>query len=427
MVSWWPGDDDANDIVGSNNGTLQGGATFAPGEVREAFSFNGADAYVDIPHNDNLNPTGPFSVDAWVNANPNQSFPQVLIVDKSHGFTDSTGWLLQTNADGTACFEYGLGGGGNTNFVGACTQTSILDAQWYHLAGVWTGTEVQIYKNGVLQNTTSSSALPANNNRDVHMGMAWGGGTPTRFFRGLIDEVEYFNRALSQSEIQAIFNAGSAGKCKTTTELETSEFSQCANISGASPTPTATPTFTPTATPTPTHSPTATPTATHTPTATPTATVTATATVTPTATPTPTALGCVLGQGFWKNHPAQWPVTQLQLGKVTYNQQQLLSILNQPVRGNGLISLAYQEIAAKLNIANGAGASCVQQTLTTADALIGGLVIPPVGNGFLPPTPLERPLDQYNEGRSCIPSCETPPQPTPVVSPRPRPTPAPRS
>jgi hypothetical protein len=120
-------------------------------------------------------------------------------------------------------------------------------------------------------------------------------------------------------------------------------------------------------------------------------------------------------------------MTQLQLGNVTYNQQQLLSILNQPVRGNGLISLAYQEIAAKLNIANGAGAACIEQTLTAADALIGDLVIPPVGNGFLRPTALERPLDQYNEGRLCIPSCEASPQPTPVVSPRPRPTPAPRS
>jgi len=220
----------------------------------------------------------------------------------------------------------------------------------------------------------------------------------------------------------------------------TSEFSACQVVVQATPTPTATattsPIFTPTATPTPTHTPTATPTASHTPTATPTAThtptvtptatATTTPTVTPTATPTPTAVGCVLGHGYWKNHPAQWPVTQLQLGNVTYNQQQLLSILNEPVRGNGLISLAYQEIAAKLNIATGAGASCIQQTLTAADALIGNLVIPPVGNGFLPPTGLERTLDQYNQGRLCVPTCELPPQPTPVVTPRPRPTPVSR-
>ena len=133
----------------------------------------------------------------------------------------------------------------------------------------------------------------------------------------------------------------------------------------------------------------------------------------------------MLGHGYWKNHPAQWPVTQLQLGNVTYNQQQLLSILSQPVRGNGLVSLAHQEIAAKLNIANGADDSCIAQTLAEADALIGNLVIPPVGTGFLPPTGYERSLSLYNEGSLCAPACESPPQPTPSSFPAPRPRPTP--
>jgi len=33
LVSWWPGDGNANDIVGQNNGTLRGAATFIAGEV----------------------------------------------------------------------------------------------------------------------------------------------------------------------------------------------------------------------------------------------------------------------------------------------------------------------------------------------------------------------------------------------------------
>jgi hypothetical protein len=122
-------------------------------------------------------------------------------------------------------------------------------------------------------------------------------------------------------------------------------------------------------------------------------------------------------------------VTELQLGDVTYNQQQLLSILNQPVRGNGLVLLAHQEIAAKLNIANGADGSCIQQTLADADALIGDLVIPPVGNGFLSPrdvSALADTLDQYNEGLLCAPSCEGTPPPMPTLTPRSRPTAGPR-
>jgi len=116
----------------------------------------------------------------------------------------------------------------------------------------------------------------------------------------------------------------------------------------------------------------------------------------------------------------------LQLGNRSYNQQELQSILEQPVRGNGLVSLAHQEIAAKLNIANGAHGSCIAQTLAEADALIGNLVIPPVGSGFLQPSSYGRTLTSYNQGSLCAPSCELPPQPTPVATPRPRPTLPPR-
>ena len=125
-----------------------------------------------------------------------------------------------------------------------------------------------------------------------------------------------------------------------------------------------------------------------------------TPTVTPT--PTPTTSGCVLGAGYWKNHE-QWPLNQLQLGNRTYNRQELQSILRQPGRANGLVFLARQEIAAKLNIANGADGSCVEQTLTAADAAIGNLVIPPVGNGYLRFTRYVRTLGLYNNGDLCAP------------------------
>jgi N-acetylneuraminic acid mutarotase len=149
-----------------------------------------------------------------------------------------------------------------------------------------------------------------------------------------------------------------------------------------------------------------------------------------TPTPTPTPGGCVYGQGYWKNHPDQWPVAQLQLGNVTYDQQQLLDILHQPVRGNGLVLLAHQLIAAKLNIDNGADGSCIQQIIADADALIGDLVVPPVGTGYLAPrdvSALADTLDQYNEGGLCAPHCEQN-EPTPTATPaaRSRPLPAAR-
>ena len=125
---------------------------------------------------------------------------------------------------------------------------------------------------------------------------------------------------------------------------------------------------------------------------------TATASITVTC---PGGGGCTLTQGFWKNHPESWPVSSLTLGSVTYTEAQLLAILHEPVAGNGLISLAHQLIAAKLNIASGADPTDIQADVTAADALIDGLVVPPVGSGFLLPSDtssLVSALTDFNEG-----------------------------
>jgi hypothetical protein len=99
------------------------------------------------------------------------------------------------------------------------------------------------------------------------------------------------------------------------------------------------------------------------------------------------------------------------------------------VRGNGLLILAHQLIAAKLNIAAGADPSCIQDAIAEADALIGDLVIPPVGDGYLPPRDvgaLAGILGQFNEGNMCAPACEGCPRPTETPTPRGRPQAAPR-
>jgi len=121
---------------------------------------------------------------------------------------------------------------------------------------------------------------------------------------------------------------------------------------------------------------------------------------------TPPCSGCTYTQGWYKNHEG-WPTLPtggLVLGNLnnTYTKAQLDSILDTPVRGNGLISLAHQLITAKLNILRGAcSTTAVTNAITAADALIGGLRIPPVGSGYIDPaltSALTEILDQYNNG-----------------------------
>lgn len=119
--------------------------------------------------------------------------------------------------------------------------------------------------------------------------------------------------------------------------------------------------------------------------------------------------GCTFTQGYWKTHGPiptgnnvnEWPVTSLTLGSVSYTDLQLQSIFDTPASGNGLISLAHQLIAAKLNVASGADDSAIAGAIASADALIGSLVVPPVGAGSLPnsaTSALTGALTLYNQG-----------------------------
>jgi hypothetical protein len=131
--------------------------------------------------------------------------------------------------------------------------------------------------------------------------------------------------------------------------------------------------------------------------------------------------GCTFTQGYWKTHgpiPSGnnenvWPQSVkdngLTLGTVNYTASQLQAIFDKPAAGNGLIALAHQLIAAKLNIANGADPTDAAACIASADALIGGLVIPPVGTGSLNPEATESLIEcltNYNEGASGPGHCE---------------------
>ena len=121
---------------------------------------------------------------------------------------------------------------------------------------------------------------------------------------------------------------------------------------------------------------------------------------------------CTFTQGYWKNHPEAWPVSSLKLGNVTYTAAELLSILDQPAQGNGLLILAHQLIAAKLNIAYGADPTAAAAAIATADGLIGNLVVPPVGGGYLAPNAVNstaKTLDDYNNGEIGPGHCATVP------------------
>jgi len=210
MVSWWPFDGDATDIQDGNSGTLEGvGGTFVAAKVNSGFQSGGQASLVTVPDAPNLDVTQ-FTIDAWVRIdaiNP-ASMPIVWKGDQSGTnlsspyqiFVLPTGVLWTAISDGTTL-----------NFVS--TGSALPVGTFTHIAVTADGSDIKIYIDGQFVTSTPQSVTPFANSIPLQIG-SLSNAIPANYLNGVIDELEIFNTALSASDIQSIFDAGSAGKCQ---------------------------------------------------------------------------------------------------------------------------------------------------------------------------------------------------------------------
>lgn len=125
-----------------------------------------------------------------------------------------------------------------------------------------------------------------------------------------------------------------------------------------------------------------------------------TATPEPTATDLPEGPNCSYTQGFWKNHPEDWPVDSLTIGGVVYTQDEAIDIFETPTRGDATYILIHQLMAATLNVLNGADDAAIAAELVDAN---DWLAANPLGSRPRNPERsvgigLSQTLDDYNNG-----------------------------
>ena len=216
LVNWWTGNGTADDIQGNNDGALHNGATFGSGMVGQAFSFDGIDDYVQIAQRtfDGLEEV---TVDAWVKFDvldaPNSDAQ--TIISALHSGVAHYWTLLKTDAS-TLDLSF-LSAQGNCNFTFVSQAFPFQVGRFYHIAATQADGLVTLYIDGneiLSQVTNCTGGVRANTGTTLIGGQdPIVGSSIARPLDGMIDELEIFNRALSTFEIQALFNAGSAGKC----------------------------------------------------------------------------------------------------------------------------------------------------------------------------------------------------------------------
>ncbi len=230
LVSWWPGDGDANDIQNGNHGGLLNGATIsASGQVGQAFGFADIDDVVVVPDATNLRfGTTDFSIDAWGRLNNTGFSNDVYVAEKLEDNDDFQGYFLRWL--GTR-LQFGAGDchadpcatPTRVSFDRFIEATITRDTEWHHYAAVRRGTSLELYYDGQL---VASASFDSAEQTDSPSAFSIGNGfvgarrLPDNGWPGLIDEVEVFNRALSAAEIAAIHGAGNAGKCKLKVDID---------------------------------------------------------------------------------------------------------------------------------------------------------------------------------------------------------------
>ena len=161
---------------------------------------------VSIPSSSSLDLTKAMTLEAWVKPTTVTSMWRTVVLKERSGNL-SYGLYAGNGSGKPSGHVY------TTSDRGLAAPQAIATNTWVHLASTWDGTTARLYVNG---NEVAKEALapPAKSSSGA---LRLGGNTVwAEWFKGLIDEVRVYNRALSASDVKADMNVGA-----TTASLRT--------------------------------------------------------------------------------------------------------------------------------------------------------------------------------------------------------------
>ncbi len=204
LIAYYPFNGNANDESGNgNNGTINGATltTDRFGSDNRAYSFNGSSDYISLFDNNGLQfGTDDVTVCAWIKTSQ-VTGGRILCRGECNG---SAGWQL-TFDNSTNSMLVGLQhGGGATYFRGNKT---INDNSWHFLCWYRKNNNIQMFIDGQPNGTSGLFTTSLTNlNSNLKIGI---GDSPCNYpFKGSIDDIRIFNRAISESEIEQLYHEG---------------------------------------------------------------------------------------------------------------------------------------------------------------------------------------------------------------------------
>ena len=211
MAHWSFDDCTTNDSSGNgNNGAKVGDPKCVAGISGMAMQFNGSTDYIKVPNSTSLNPVTQWTMSFWV---------------KVIGMTNESSPLLHKGGTcvGTLCREYGvwlqdqnpyfqMRSAGDGSGQHALDSPRISKAEWIHYVGIIDRVNhiMMIYLNGKKVTETPDSYSSFNNNtHDLRIGWFEEIDSRNSPFQGILDDIRLYNRAISASEVQQLYQGQS--------------------------------------------------------------------------------------------------------------------------------------------------------------------------------------------------------------------------
>jgi hypothetical protein len=168
LVDWWPGQGNTLDVVGTNNGIIDGNVTYASGSWGEAFDFPGF-AYILVGTNTGNFGTNDFTIDFQMESTQ-VSLHDVSLISKGVPTWDDSAWFVGMNTDGTIFFEIAEDASGCDDVI--TSHRTVRNGIFHEVTISRCGLTLSLYIDGSLDTTTNTAAV-ANVQNAVNMILGW--------------------------------------------------------------------------------------------------------------------------------------------------------------------------------------------------------------------------------------------------------------
>ncbi len=192
-----------------NDGVVRGTRPSPDGVLYGAREFDGDDDHISCGSDASLQIAGDLTYAAWVRTTAFQHGVIVGRRDGNHAHSIASYLEMSANDDGTVVF--GICGDSAAPAQKGWSFDPINDGQWHHVAATYeTGQAIRLYIDGQIRDQRTDGIYPSLNSRQLPVYV--GSRSDAYFFRGMVDDVRVYRRALDSSEIAALYDAVATGR-----------------------------------------------------------------------------------------------------------------------------------------------------------------------------------------------------------------------